>query len=91
VRKPLGLINTRTAAYLLGMPLLADHLDEVLSQFDRSCDDFEVAIYDSRLGRGTKRCGKRHPLWSPDPREPSCEIAASEIGGWQRGGLSRPK
>jgi hypothetical protein len=34
--------NKRTAAYLLGMPLLADHLDEALSQFDRSCDDFEM-------------------------------------------------
>ena len=21
------------------------------------------AIYDSRLGRGAKRCGKKHPLW----------------------------
>ncbi len=34
--------NERTAAYLLGMPLLADYLDEALSQFDRSCDDFEM-------------------------------------------------
>jgi hypothetical protein len=34
--------NKRTAAYLLGMPLLADHLDEALSQFDRSCDEFEM-------------------------------------------------
>jgi hypothetical protein len=34
--------NKRTAAYLLGMPLLADHLEEALSLFDRSCDDFEM-------------------------------------------------
>ena len=34
--------NKRTAAYLLGMPLLADHLEEALSQFDRSCDEFEM-------------------------------------------------
>src|ERR1700720_1167218 len=34
--------NKRTAAYLLRMPLLADHLDEALSQFDRSCDEFEM-------------------------------------------------
>jgi hypothetical protein len=34
--------NRRTAAYLLGMPLLADHLEEALSQFGRSCDDFEM-------------------------------------------------
>jgi Protein of unknown function (DUF3775) len=34
--------NKRTAAYLLGMPLLPDHLDEALSQFDRSCDEFEM-------------------------------------------------
>jgi hypothetical protein len=34
--------NKRTAAYLLGMPLLADHLEEALSQFGQSCDDFEM-------------------------------------------------
>jgi Protein of unknown function (DUF3775) len=33
--------NKRTAAYLLGMPLLADHLEEALSLFGQSCDDFE--------------------------------------------------
>jgi uncharacterized protein DUF3775 len=31
--------NKRTASYLLGMPLLADHLDEALSQFGHSCDE----------------------------------------------------
>jgi hypothetical protein len=31
--------NRRTASYLLGMPLLADHLDEALSQFGHSCDE----------------------------------------------------
>ena len=31
--------NKRTAGYLLGMPLLADHLEEALSLFDLSCDD----------------------------------------------------
>jgi hypothetical protein len=34
--------NKRTAAYLLGMPLLADHLEEALSQFGQSCDEFEM-------------------------------------------------
>ena len=34
--------NKRTAAYLLGMPLLADYLEEALSQFGYSCDDFEM-------------------------------------------------
>lgn len=34
--------NKRTAAYLLGMPLLADHLEEGLAQFDLSCGDFEM-------------------------------------------------
>ena len=34
--------NKRTAAYLLGMPLLAGHLEEALSQFGRSCSDFEM-------------------------------------------------
>jgi len=31
--------NKRTATYLIGMPLLADHLEEGLSQFGRSCND----------------------------------------------------
>ena len=30
--------NRRTAAYLLGMPLLPDHLEEGLAQFGMSCD-----------------------------------------------------
>ncbi|MCI0465597.1 MAG: DUF3775 domain-containing protein [Beijerinckiaceae bacterium] len=34
--------NKRTAGYLLGMPLLADHLEEALSQFGGSCDEFEM-------------------------------------------------
>lgn len=34
--------NNRTASYLLGMPLLADYLEEALSQFGESCQDFEV-------------------------------------------------
>ena len=34
--------NSRTAAYLLGTPLLADHLEEALSQFGQSCDDIEM-------------------------------------------------
>jgi len=31
--------NRRTAAYLLGIPLLADYLDEAISQFGISCED----------------------------------------------------
>lgn len=34
--------NERTAAYLLGEPLLSDHLEEGLSQFGLSCEDFEI-------------------------------------------------
>ena len=34
--------NKRTASYLLGMPLLADHLEEGLSLFGESCADFEA-------------------------------------------------
>jgi Protein of unknown function (DUF3775) len=34
--------NSRTAAYLLGMSILADHLEEGLAEFGRSCDDFEM-------------------------------------------------
>lgn len=31
--------NKRTASYLLGMPLLSNHLEDALSQFGISCDD----------------------------------------------------
>jgi Protein of unknown function (DUF3775) len=33
--------NNRTAAYLLGKPMLADHLEEGLSQFGCSCEDYQ--------------------------------------------------
>jgi len=33
--------NNRTAAYLLGMPLLGDYLEEGLAAFDLSCEDFD--------------------------------------------------
>ena len=33
--------NKRTASYLLGTPLLADHLEDGLSQLGRSCEEFE--------------------------------------------------
>ncbi len=33
--------NQRTASYLLGIPLLPDYLEEGLSLFGRSCEDFE--------------------------------------------------
>ncbi|HTV32816.1 MAG TPA: DUF3775 domain-containing protein [Methylocella sp.] len=35
--------NRRTASYLLGMPLLADYLEEGLSQFGLSCEDVEIS------------------------------------------------
>lgn len=34
--------NNRTAAYLLGMPLLPDQLEDALSQFGLSCAEYEV-------------------------------------------------
>ena len=34
--------NNRTASYLLGAPLLADYLEDALSQFGRSCEEFEA-------------------------------------------------
>lgn len=34
--------NDRTAAYLLGMPVLADYLEEGMTQFGLSCDDYEL-------------------------------------------------
>jgi hypothetical protein len=33
--------NNRTARYLMGLPLLSEYLQEGLSQFGRSCSDFE--------------------------------------------------
>jgi len=34
--------NRRTASYLLGKPMLADHLEEALAQFECSCEDYPV-------------------------------------------------
>jgi hypothetical protein len=34
--------NNRTAAYLLGMPLLPDQLEDALSQLGLNCDEYEV-------------------------------------------------
>jgi hypothetical protein len=34
--------NKRTAAYLLGIPLLPDYLEEGLAEFGLSCDEFEM-------------------------------------------------
>lgn len=34
--------NQRTATYLLGMPLLADYLEEGLSLFEENCSSMEV-------------------------------------------------
>jgi Protein of unknown function (DUF3775) len=34
--------NNRTAAYLLGKPMLADHLQEGLVQFGCSCEDYQM-------------------------------------------------
>ena len=34
--------NVRTASYLLGMPLLPDYLEEALSQFGASCQEYET-------------------------------------------------
>jgi hypothetical protein len=33
--------NSRTAQYLLGMPLLSDYLEEALSALDHSCEEVE--------------------------------------------------
>lgn len=41
VREARDAHNERTAAYLLGMPLLGDYLEEGLSRFGLSCEDFE--------------------------------------------------
>jgi hypothetical protein len=37
--------NKRTATYLLGMPMLSDHLEEALSKFGRSIEEFEADLF----------------------------------------------
>lgn len=37
--------NKRTASYLLGKPLLPDHLEEALDQFGLSCEDFDLGRF----------------------------------------------
>lgn len=34
--------NDRTAAYLLGTPLLPDYLEEAMAQFGESCQEYEI-------------------------------------------------
>lgn len=36
--------NRRTAEYLLGMPLLADYLEEAMVQFGHSSEEFETPV-----------------------------------------------
>lgn len=36
--------NNRTAEYLLGIPILADYLEEALSQFGHSSEEFEQSL-----------------------------------------------
>ena len=36
--------NNRTARYLIGTPMLADYLEEALSQFGKSFEDFEARL-----------------------------------------------
>ncbi len=35
----------KTSVYLLGIPLLADFLEEALAEFDMSCEDFDAQNY----------------------------------------------
>jgi Protein of unknown function (DUF3775) len=45
--------ETNTAAYLLGMPLLAAYLEEGLAEFDLSCEDFDAKnLDDTQLDEG---------------------------------------
>ena len=37
--------NKRTAAYLLGMPMLSDHLEEALSRFGHSSEEVEADLF----------------------------------------------
>ena len=35
----------RTAAHLLGMPMVADHMEEALSKFDHSSEEVEADLF----------------------------------------------
>lgn len=41
VREARARRETNTAGYLLGLPLLPDHLEDALSAYDRSCREFQ--------------------------------------------------
>jgi len=36
--------NRRTASYLIGTPMLADYLEEAMSQFGKSFEEFEASL-----------------------------------------------
>ncbi len=38
-----GSYRGRTAAYLLGIPMIGDYLEEALSLFGKSCEEFEMS------------------------------------------------
>ena len=42
VSEAAGRRETSTATYLIGIPLLPDYLEDALSAFDRSCEDFDA-------------------------------------------------
>ncbi len=42
VREAEGIADEKAPDYLIGMPLLADYLEEALSQLGHSCQDFEL-------------------------------------------------
>src|SRR5262249_6407795 len=44
--------NNRTAAYLLGKPMLGDHLEEGWAQFGHRCEDFYRLPLSYRANRG---------------------------------------
>lgn len=37
--------NKRTASYLLGKPMLPDHLEDALEQFGCSCDEYDLGHF----------------------------------------------
>ncbi len=42
IREAEGIADEKAPDYLIGMPLLADYLEEALSQLGHSCQDFEL-------------------------------------------------
>ncbi len=68
-RKPRGLITSVRPPICLACRFSPITSKRLCRSSTGPATNLKWAIYDSRLGRGTKRCGKKHPLWRSGPPE----------------------